>query len=83
MAPGITNDLPRADQPRGLEGAQVMATFIQLHQGQRVVLVNLDQVKVIATKKLKTGSEVLFSDSTEIDVDEVLADIEIMMRFKP
>jgi hypothetical protein len=60
-----------------------MATFIQLHQGQRVVLVNLDQVKVIATKKLKTGSEVLFSDSTEIDVDEVLADIEIMMRFKP
>jgi hypothetical protein len=38
---------------------------------------------VIAARELKTGSEVLFSDSTEIDVEEVFADSEIMMGFKP
>jgi hypothetical protein len=75
------NDLPRAHQP--LEGAQVMASFIQLHQGQRLVLVNLDQVKAITSKESQPDSRVLFSDGSEIDVDEVLADIATMIGLKP
>jgi hypothetical protein len=82
----------RSLTPRRLEGAQVMANFIQLqqgpsfvqlHQGQRLVLINLDQVKAITSKESQPGSRMLFSDGSEIDVDEVLADIETMIRLKP
>jgi len=40
-------------------------------------------VKAITSKESQPGSRVLFSDGSEIDVDEVLADIETMIRLKP
>jgi hypothetical protein len=60
-----------------------MANFIQLSQGPMAVLVNLDQVKAITAKESRPGSRMLFSDGSEIDFDEVLADIETMIGLKP
>ena len=54
-----------------------MATFIDLHQSQQLILVNVEIVQsVMPPHAGQPGARLFFTDGSEIEVDENVTDIE-------
>jgi hypothetical protein len=55
----------------------VMATFIDLHQSQQLILVNVEAVQsVMPSRGGQPGAQLFFTDGSVIDVDENVTDIQ-------
>jgi hypothetical protein len=58
----------------------VMATFIDLHQSQQLILVNVEAVQTVAPHLSgRPGAEVIFTNGTGIEVDETVEGIEALL----
>jgi hypothetical protein len=57
-----------------------MATFIDLHQSQKLILVNVEAVQTVAPHLSgRPGAQVIFHDGTGIEVDENVEDIQSLI----
>jgi hypothetical protein len=54
-----------------------MATFIDLHQSKKLILVNVEVMQTVAPPMGgRPGAEVIFTDGSQIEVDETVEDIQ-------
>jgi hypothetical protein len=54
-----------------------MATFIDLHQGQQLILINVESVQSVgAIYGCQPGARLFFTDGSQIEVDENVTDIQ-------